>query len=540
MVSFDPFRRRLRVKVISLIVGILGLGFGGLVFLNVRQEARALVASHREAARLLAGSIVSSIENGMLEGRPDIVRRLMSELRSELGDVRQLDVYRPNGVEAFADLDTVNRVSRLGGLDPGVAARIAGMRREPGAHIDHPLFAHAARTVAPQEMLEAVGDRRALTLFWPLRNLEACQGCHGRDHQVRGIVRISLGLERLDAELRAARNRQIAGAIATIVAITAALVVFMGRVVVQPIAAMAAVARRIGSGDFRAHVIVASEDEIGELGQVLNEMTGSLKTARDDLEARNVELTTALENLTASMQKVELLEQLKGHLVKFVPGAVTRLLEKDPNARELEKREADVSVLFLDVEGYTRLAENLQLLELNEMIQAYFSRFFQIIREHDGDINETAGDGLMVIFQSEGSATHHARNAAGTACQLLERVSELNRQFQGTYPAVAIHVGINSGEALVGATKLDVPGGARWTFTASGPTTNLAARIAGLTQGGEILVGPETAKRIQDHFVLEDTGDHQLKNVSGPVRLFRLMPAGIYRTVTPATNPPPA
>lgn len=219
-------------------------------------------------------------------------------------------------------------------------------------------------------------------------------------------------------------------------------------------------------------------------------MPSCLKTARDDLETRNVELTTALENLTASMQKVELLEQLKGHLVKFLPGAVTRLLEKDPKARELEKREADVSVLFLDVEGYTRLAENLQPLELNEMIQAYFSRFFQIIREHDGDINETAGDGLMVIFQSEGSATHHARNAAGTACQLLERVSELNRRFQGTYPPVAIHVGINSGEALVGATKLDVPGGARWTFTASGPTTNLAARIAGLTRAARFWWDP--------------------------------------------------
>jgi class 3 adenylate cyclase/HAMP domain-containing protein len=538
--SRDPPHHHLRVKVTALIVGILASGFGGLVLLNVRQEARALVASHRAAARLLAGSIVASIENGMLEGRPDIIRRLISELRGQLTEVRRLDVYRPNGVEAFADLDTVTRVTRRGGLDPGVAARIAAMRREPGAQIDHPLFTQAVNSVATQETLESAGDGHLLTLFWPLRNVEACQGCHGRDHQVRGVVRISLGLERLDAELRAARTRQVAVAIATIVAITAALVVFMGRVVVRPIAAMAEVARRIGSGDFHARVIVASDDEIGELGRVLNEMTSSLKTARDDLEARNVELTAALEHLTASMRKVELLEQIKSHLVKFVPGAVTRLLEKDPDARELEKREADVSVLFLDVEGYTRLAESLRPLELDEMIQAYFSRFFEVIREHDGDINETAGDGLMVVFQSEGSATAHALNAAGAAFQLLERASELNQEFEGVYPSVAIHVGINSGQGLVGATKLDVPGGARWTFTASGPTTNLAARIAGMTRGGEILVGPETARRIQDHYILEDRGVHQLKNVSGPVRLFRLVPTGIDWTAMPAPTPPPA
>ena len=134
----------------------------------------------------------------------------------------------------------------------------------------------------------------------------------------------------------------------------------------------------------------------------------------------------------------------------------------------------------------------------------------------------------MVIFQSEESPTRHALNAARAAFQLLAKVADLNREFTGIYPPVAIHVGVNSGPALVGATKLDAAGGGRWTFTASGPTTNLAARVAGLTKGGEVMVGPETAERIKSHYVLEDTGEHQLKNVSRPVRVLRLVPAGIY------------
>ncbi len=228
------------------------------------------------------------------------------------------------------------------------------------------------------------------------------------------------------------------------------------------------------------------------------------------------------------MRKVALLEQVKGELSKFVPEAVTKLLEKNPDARELEKREADVSVLFLDVEGYTRLSEELPAQRLNRMIQDYFSSFLEIIRAHHGDVNETAGDGLMVIFQSEGNPAGHARNAAGTAFQLLAKVAGLNKEFVGIYPAVAIHVGINSGPALVGATKLDAAGGGRWTFTASGPTTNLAARVAGLTKGGEVMVGPETAERIKDHYVLQDAGEHKLKNVSAAVRVFRLVPPGVY------------
>jgi class 3 adenylate cyclase len=154
-----------------------------------------------------------------------------------------------------------------------------------------------------------------------------------------------------------------------------------------------------------------------------------------------------------------------------------------------------------------------------------------IICAQHGDVNETAGDGLMVIFESEGSRARHALNAAGAAFRLLTRVAQLNQEFTGTYPPVAIHVGINSGPALVGATKLDAVGGGRWTFTASGPTTNLAARIAGLTRGGEVKVGPETAARIRDQYVLEDTGEHQLKNVAQPVRVYRLVPAGVYTRI---------
>lgn len=531
MALADLFRRHLRVKVISLILAILILGFGVLVILNIRREAQAVVAGNKEAARLLAASIVSSIENGMLEGRPDIIRRLVHELKGELKDVRRLEVYRRNGVEAFTDLETVNEVNRIAGLDAGLIERISKMRREPGARISHPLFTRAVETISAQETYEAVNGGRLLTLFRPLRNLQGCQGCHGDDHQVRGVVRISLGLERLDAELRAARNRQVLVALLTILGVTATLLVLLGRVVLQPLARVAAAARQIGRGNLGARVAVASRDEIGDLGRVINDMADKLKAAQDDLETRNVELAGTLRSLKESMQKVELLEQVKGELVKFVPESVTRLLEKNPDARELEKREADLSVLFLDVEGYTRLSEQLPPQRLNRLIQDYFSSFLEIIRANHGDVNETAGDGLMVIFQSEGDRTRHAVNAAGAAFQIQAKLTDLNREFEGVYPPVSIHVGINSGRAFVGATKLDAAGGGRWTFTASGPTTNLAARIAGLAKGGETMVGPGTAERIKGHYVLEDTGERQLKNVAEPVRVFRLVPPGVYMKV---------
>lgn len=183
------FRPHLRLKVISLIVAILFLGFGVLVLLNVRREAQSLIAGHRETMRLLGDSIFTSIETDMLEGRPDIIRELVGQLKAGLRDVRRLDGYRRNGVQAFTDLETVNEVNRIAGLEPALIERITRMKREPGERLTDPLFVRAVETREPQVIEESLGGGAHVpTLFRPLRNLDKCQEYHA-DHQVRGVVR---------------------------------------------------------------------------------------------------------------------------------------------------------------------------------------------------------------------------------------------------------------------------------------------------------------------------------------------------------------
>ncbi|MPZ77029.1 MAG: hypothetical protein GEU77_10955 [Deltaproteobacteria bacterium] len=257
-------------------------------------------------------------------------------------------------------------------------------------------------------------------------------------------------------------------------------------------------------------------------------MSARLKKAHDDLESKNKTLDETLNNLKDSMRRVEFLEQLKGQLAKFVPASVKKLLEQNPNATELEKREKDVSVVFLDIAGYTRLSEQMDARQLNRLVQNYFSSFIEIIRDHQGDVNETAGDGLMVIFQNERFQREHSLAATRAAFAIQRRVEELNEEFRGAFQPLYLHIGINSGSVLVGATKLASGNDARWTFTATGPVTNLAARIAGQASEGEILVSPATAERISGYFVLENLGDRMLKNVAEPVRLYRVIPPGIY------------
>ena len=231
-------------------------------------------------------------------------------------------------------------------------------------------------------------------------------------------------------------------------------------------------------------------------------------------------IQTALKLKHTVDRKISELRRVKDHFAKFVPEAVKRLVAANPEAPELAKRERDVSALFLDISGYARLSERLAPEVLNTLVERYFSTFLDRIHEAGGDINETAGDGFMAIFQEE-DVHRHAIQAADTALALLAATDALNRENR-EHP-LSIHMGINSGLAWVGSTRFEGSRGTRWTFTASGPMTNLAARLAGAAGAGQILVGPETVRRLGDRYRLERLGRERLKNITEPIDIYRLL-----------------
>ena len=96
--------------------------------------------------------------------------------------------------------------------------------------------------------------------------------------------------------------------------------------------------------------------------------------------------------------------------------------------------------------------------------------------------------------------------------------AELSDRFE----PLAMHIGINTGPALLGATKIEGRAGTRWTYTASGMTTNIAARLAAEAGGGEIVVSESTLARLDGEVRAEDLGVRELKNVEHALRLFRL------------------
>jgi class 3 adenylate cyclase/HAMP domain-containing protein len=284
----------------------------------------------------------------------------------------------------------------------------------------------------------------------------------------------------------------------------------------RPIERLTAGTRRLASGELSSRVTGIREgDEVGELAGAFNRMA-------EDLEGLVAEIKERNEELRNTLRKVELLESIKGHLSKFVPESVKRIIEDAPITPDLEKRAIDVSVLFLDIAGYTRLSEKFGSEEMNFLIERYFSAFLDEIHQNRGDINETAGDGLMIIFQDD-EPDRHARNAVTTALAIKRSVKRINAELAGRFQPVEINIGINSGQASVGSSRFEGIMGTRWTFTATGPVTNVAARIGALAARGQILIGPETARRIGQKFHLRSLGPQSLKNVDAPVEVFEVL-----------------
>jgi class 3 adenylate cyclase len=164
--------------------------------------------------------------------------------------------------------------------------------------------------------------------------------------------------------------------------------------------------------------------------------------------------------------------ELQGRLRAYVPGAVAEQVEA---GADLGGREQEVTVLFVDVRGYSGFAQGRAVGEVFSAISRYTELVTSIVREAGGAVVEFNGDGMMAVFGAPALLADKAARALRAAREIAQRVGAATGE--GGEP-LSVGVGIATGSAYVGSIRA----ADRSIWTALGETTNLAARLQALTR----------------------------------------------------------
>jgi len=150
----------------------------------------------------------------------------------------------------------------------------------------------------------------------------------------------------------------------------------------------------------------------------------------------------------------------------------------------LKSHRREVTVVFLDLRGFTAFAETAEPEEVMSVLREYHAEMGKLILEHEGTLERFTGDGMMVFFNDPVPVPNPAERATRMALAMRERVRDLRVKWRKRGVDLDLGIGIAQGYATIGAIGFE----GRLDYGAIGTVTNLAARLCGEARPGQLLV----------------------------------------------------
>jgi class 3 adenylate cyclase len=233
-----------------------------------------------------------------------------------------------------------------------------------------------------------------------------------------------------------------------------------------------------------------------------------------DQEARHrrelEEWNRTLEQRVA--EQVAQLEQL-GRLKRFFSPQLAELIVAGGADDPLKTHRREVTVVFVDLRGFTAFAETAEPEEVMNVLREYHAEMGRLILEHQGTLERFTGDGMMIFFNDPVEVPNPAERAIRVAVAMRETVSALAARWRKRGWDLTLGVGIAQGYATIGAIGFE----GRLDYGAIGTVTNLAARLCGEAAGGQILISARVAEAVEPLIDAEEVGSLALKGLARPV-----------------------
>ncbi|MDX1696849.1 MAG: adenylate/guanylate cyclase domain-containing protein [Thiohalobacterales bacterium] len=307
-----------------------------------------------------------------------------------------------------------------------------------------------------------------------------------------GFAVVTLNQAEMLSAVKTAINA-IIGTTIIIITLGIAMSFMLGRRITQPIHRLVSASHAIGSGDYSFRFKDQRKDELGHLMEAFNEMAEGM------------------------LEK----SQVKSALSRYVSPGVAREILSNLDDVGLSGKRIEGTVVFADIKGFTQISERIKPEELVSILNRYFTLVTRACEINNGMVDKYLGDGVMLVFGAPEPDEDHAFNAICCAL-LIQRLIEhenIKRSKQQLFP-VQFRIGVNTGSMLAG----NMGSAERMEYTVVGDTVNLASRLCGITNAGEIVISREMYLR-NDISTRVLAGEYQairLRGISQPVSTYRV------------------
>jgi adenylate cyclase len=217
-------------------------------------------------------------------------------------------------------------------------------------------------------------------------------------------------------------------------------------------------------------------------------------------------------------EKVAEVERL-GRLKRFFSPQLAELIVAGGADDPLKTHRREVTVVFLDLRGFTAFSETAEPEEVMGVLREYHTEMGRLILEHEGTLERFTGDGLMIFFNDPVVVPDPAQRAVRMAAAMRARVEQVQLVWRKRDYDLGLGIGIAQGYATIGAIGFE----GRLDYGAIGTVINLAARLCGEAKAGQILVTSRVATAVEGLAETEDVGPLTLKGLAKPVRTFNIV-----------------
>jgi adenylate cyclase len=204
---------------------------------------------------------------------------------------------------------------------------------------------------------------------------------------------------------------------------------------------------------------------------------------------------------------------------RYVSYEVARKLAKGGQVLGLGGVRRYITVLFLDIRGFTSIAEESSPEEVVSILNSLFKVVNKVIFDYGGTLDKYMGDAVMAVFNAPLDIKDHENNAVQAAVEIQRNITAHAEEYAKLYGAeIWVGIGINSGEAVVGNIGTEE----RMDYTAIGDAVNIASRLEAKAEKGEILIGQSTKEKLSASYGVVLKGTVNLAGKKEPVEVYRV------------------